>query len=1037
MSDQHLRPTVDPSLIDTPEPAFVKDGDLRFVEMNDAFLKDLGLARDAVLGRTGAEVFGVEEGSEERQLLVLGGNDVITLRHADRDHRFRLRREWSSMGMPLIVGLGEGMSMEAPVVTSSANDLTAIAHHMKTGVLLLGPSLEILAVNDMLYDVWGIERGAFGVGAAFRDFMDAGRQYRRDAMLDDDWYNHICNIENAITLKQIVKRKILLTDRRAVFASGLALSEGRTLLSFDDVSLSGHSVQSIAALEETAATSDRLMRTVIDKLPAAVTVYDRNEMFLFDNLVRRDDLDILDPVMKEGKSLTDAAALLPDVGEHGAITLADGRSFTITDQRLDDGTLIRLWIDIAEARKREVALDRLNMVAQASLKTLRAAIEAMPDGMAVWDRQNRFIVWNSRFLDQFPGADVHPGMSVHDFLFGFARSGTIPGLAGHEEKWAREKTAEWEKGIDDEHIFETHDKRWIKRIDRRAGGGLRVGLRTDITELKEREIELERAKQAAETAERSKSEFLANMSHEIRTPMNGILGMSEILLETELDMRQRKFAGIISSSGSALLTIINDILDFSKIDAGQLTLHSEPFRLSQAIDDVATLLSTRSAEKNIEVIVRIAPGVPDRLIGDAGRIRQIVTNLLGNALKFTERGHVLVDVDGILEEQDAEGRHAVTLTCRIVDTGIGIPADRIDSVFAKFSQVDGSSTRQHEGTGLGLAIATRLIELMGGEIGCESTVGEGSTFWFTVSLPLDGSVRKPKSPPGDLTNAHVLVIDDNAVNRAILLEQLTTWGFQGAAVECGEAGLSALRECRASGKPVDAVILDYHMPKMNGKQVAQAIRRTAGIEKTPIVMLTSIDLDADAPEFRELGIEGYLVKPTRSAVLMKTLVSAIQEPKEHPTVAQQQTEVMQEAEWATLEAAEIAAAGPSVLIADDNHVNRFIMLEILDVLKLRGIVAEDGLAAIEAYRKERPSLVLMDVTMPNMDGHEATRKIREIEGTGQHIPIIGVTAHASENDRIACLEAGMDDYISKPISPKVVLEKIRHWLGEEEAVLSA
>ena len=1053
MTVQPASPAVDLSLIDMPVPAFVKDGDLRFLAVNDAFLESFGLDRDAVLGRTAADLFGVEEAPQERQLLVLGGREAATLRHADHDFRFHLRRERSSSKTPLIVGVGESAPVKAlddapsdippeaptgmPEPASSPDDLMAVAHHMKTGVLLLDSSLRILAINDKLYEVWGIERAALGAGEMFSDFMEAGRRNRRHAMTGDDWRNHVCSIESAIALKKIPKREILLDGGRAVFASGVALSEGRTLLSFDDISLSGHSVQSIAALEETAVTSDRLMRTVIDELPAAVTVYDRNDMFLFDNLARREGLAILDPVMAEGKSLADVASLTSEIDEHGETTLTDGSNFAITDQRLDDGTLIRLWVDIVEARKREAALDRLNAVAQASLKTLRAAIEAMPDGMAVWDRQDRFIVWNARFLDQFPGADVQPGMSVYDFLLGFARTGSVPGLAGHEEEWAREKTADWEGGVDNEHIFETHDGRWIKRIDRRAAEGLRVGMRTDITELKLREIELERAKEAAESAERSKSEFLANMSHEIRTPMNGILGMSEILLDTEMDARQRKFAEIISSSGNALLTIINDILDFSKIDAGQLALHSEPFQLSRAIDDVATLLSTRSAEKNLEVIVRIAPGVPDRLIGDAGRIRQIVTNLMGNAVKFTESGHVLVDIEGKPGEIDGEGRETIALTCRVVDTGIGIPADRIDGVFAKFSQVDGSSTRQHEGTGLGLAIVTRLIDLMGGEIGCESTIGEGSTFWFTVSLPLDGAARKPKAPPTDLTGARVLVIDDNPVNRSILLEQLAAWNFKGIAVECGETGLSVLREGGDVRVPFDAVILDYHMPRINGMQVARAIRQTSGIENTPIVMLTSIDLDADAPEFRELAIEGYLVKPTRSAMLLKTLVAAIQEPKEHPPLIERGTEAAQEADWIATETVGEATADPYVLVADDNQVNRFVMLEILSALNLRSVVAEDGFAAVDAYRKERPCLVLMDVTMPRMDGHEATRKIREIEGAGVHIPIIGVTAHAAESDRIACLEAGMDDYLSKPISPKILLNKIRHWLAIEETSLSA
>ena len=1040
MSEQPSQPEVDPTLLDLPIPVFVKDSDLRFVAVNDAFLESFGFERDAVLGRSAADLFGSEENPKERQLLVLGGREAATLNHAGRDYVFRLRRARSASKAPLIVGQGESVSREAPVPIPSSGDLTAIAHHMKTGVLLLDPDLRILAVNDILYQVWGIEPAAFGVGGTFADFMAAGRGQRRDAMDDADWHDHVCGIENAIVLKQIVKREILLSGGRAVFASGVALSEGRTLLSFDDISLSGHSVQSIAALEYTAATSDRLMRTVLDQLPAAVTVYDRDDNFLFDNLVRRDDLAVLDPAMREGKSLADVTALLSDTDEHGETTLPDGRSYSITDQRLEDGTLIRLWVDIVKARKREVALDRLNAVAQASLKTLRAAIEAMPDGMAVWDRQDRFIVWNGRFMDQFPGVAVHPGMNVHDFLLAFARTGNIPGLAGQEEAWARDKTAEWEQGLDAENIFETHDGRWIKRIDRRAAEGLRVGLRTDITELKQREMELQRSKEAAETAERSKSEFLANMSHEIRTPMNGILGMSEILLDTELDSRQRQFAEIIGTSGNALLTIINDILDFSKIDAGQLALHPEPFQLSRAIDDVATLLSTRSAEKNLEVIVRIAPGVPDRLIGDAGRIRQIVTNLMGNAVKFTEQGHVLVDIDGSSGQPDAEGRETVALTVRVVDTGIGIPEDRIDSVFAKFNQVDGSSTREHEGTGLGLAIATRLVELMGGKIGCDSVVGKGSTFWFTISLPLDGAVRKPKALPNELTGAKVLVIDDNPVNRSILLEQLAAWNFDGTAVEGGQRGLAALLGCMDSGVPFDAVILDYHMPRMNGMQVAKIIRETPGISDTPIVMLTSIDLDADSPAFRELSIDGYLVKPTRSAVLLKTLVASVREPKKRPPLPAQAGEVAQEARWQAVEAEKSPDVGdtqPYILIADDNEVNQFVMMEILDALGLRGVIAVNGIIAVETYRKARPCLVLMDVTMPKMDGHEATRKIREIEGTGPRVPIIGVTAHAADIDRIACLDAGMDDYLSKPISPKVMLEKIRHWLDSEDSALSA
>ena len=316
------------------------------------------------------------------------------------------------------------------------------------------------------------------------------------------------------------------------------------------------------------------------------------------------------------------------------------------------------------------------------------------------------------------------------------------------------------------------------------------------------------------------------MSHEIRTPMNGVLGMAELLAKTELTPRQKTFTDVIVKSGNALLTIINDILDFSKINAGQLTLDPAPFRLAEAVEDVATLVSARVAEKNLELIVRVDPRLPAIVVGDVGRFRQIVTNMLGNAVKFTEKGHVLIDVSGEVADD------MVQLKVRVEDTGIGIPADKLQSVFEKFAQVDGSSTRRHEGTGLGLAIAARLVDLMGGKIGIESEVGRGSVFWFTVPMPVHEARRRRRVVPVDVTGARVLVIDDNQVNREILLEQLRSWGFDCAAAESGRHRPGLPRPRRASSAPaVDCVILDYQMPGMNGADVAKAMcadARTVG-----------------------------------------------------------------------------------------------------------------------------------------------------------------------------------------------------------------
>jgi len=1099
MTDATPPTTPDTLLADMPHPAFAKDDDFRFVAVNEAFLTVFGLERAAVIGRTAGDVLGVQDVREEHAVLVFGTPDAATVRHGGREYRFRLRREGSLSGDVLVVGTMDAAGLRsatadpvpAPAPPQTAppfaqsgppdpserrtDDLSRIAHHMAVGTVLLDRDLTALAVNDALYRVWGFDPSGFGAGDPFEAFLEAGRGNRLDSLADDAWAAHVAGIRNDILHCTIPKRDIPMRDGRTISASGVALSEGRALLTFSDVSLREHSVESVAALKHTAEASERLMRNVLDNLSAAVVVYDRDNNFVLDNKTRHTLIPRYDDVMMPGKTLADFVDFIHDhrkvvVSEEPELDaihdtdpqtwkarrlqqydapsrtierrVRDDLWLEIEDRRLEDGTLVRMMMNVAELKHRQVALDKVNTLAQTSLRTLRAAIEAMPDGMAIWDHKDRFIVWNRRFMDQFPGIQARPGIRVQDMLLEFARTGVVPDARGREEEWTLEKYTEWQAGLDDEHVFETHDGRWIKRIDRRTPEGMRVGLRTDVTDLKRREIEMQKAKDTAETAERSKSEFLANMSHEIRTPMNGILGMAEILARTELDERQQKFAGIIVTSGNALLTIINDILDFSKIDAGQLSLHPEPFRLSRAIDDVATLLATRSAEKDLEVIVRIAPDVPDRLIGDAGRLRQIVTNLMGNAVKFTETGHVLIDVETTPGARDAEGRETVALNCRVIDTGIGISPDRVDEVFKKFSQVDTSSTRKHEGTGLGLAISMRLVELMGGEIGCESTVGEGSTFWFTVPLPVDTMGRRQKAPPADLTGARILVIDDNAVNRAILLEQLDAWGFEGVAVESGEEGLSALREGHGAGRPFRAVVLDFQMPDTNGTQVAASIREDADLGDTPIVMLTSIDLDVGAPAFRALRIDGYLVKPARSAMLLRAIVSAIRDRASARPGAEEGDEDVQDADWALRTLAEPEGQGErqdecaaDVLVVDDNRVNRFIVCEVLATLGLSTVMADSGIAAIEAYGANRPRLVVMDVTMPRMDGHEATRRIRDIEaGTGgPRVPIIGATAHAADEDRRACIDAGMDDYISKPISPGDLREKVRLWLSGEGA----
>jgi PAS domain S-box-containing protein len=800
-----------------------------------------------------------------------------------------------------------------------------------------------------------------------------------------------------------------------------------------------------AGVEEALSKERAILRSLIDNVPNFLYVKDTQAKFVVtnlhcalqlgfkttDELLGKSDFDIYPEhlaagyyeddqnVIRTGQPLLNCEEMVIDHWGNASHILSTKLPIRDKDGRITG--LAGVGIDITERKRADAEL-------RASRELFMLLLDSIPEGIYGIDVDGNCTFCNPscvRLLG-YEGTAELLGKDMHSLMHHTRADGTHNPMAECHiyEAFRRGQGTH----IDDEVLWRRDGtsfpaEYWSYPMHRDGNVIGTVVTFVDITQRRRAELVLREAHEAAEAANRAKSEFLANMSHEIRTPMNGIIGMTELALDTELNHEQRGYLNLVKSSSESLLVLLNDILDFSKIEAGKLDMEVIEFSLRDCMDDAMKVVSMRAHEKGLELACHILPDLPDALRGDPTRLRQIVTNLIGNAIKFTSRGEVVM-----LIETEHESGDQTTLHFSVRDTGLGIPVEKQATIFEAFTQADNSTTRKYGGTGLGLSICLRLVEKMDGRIWLESEPGLGSTFHFTARFELQEAVNVKRASIGleSLRGVSALIVDDNATNRHILKEMLAGWKMKTAEADGGRSALALLTEACAEGTPFSLVLLDAQMPELDGFQVAKQMQQHPELSSSVAVMLTSAGFRGDAARCRELGIQAYLPKPVKHSDLLQAIKTVLK--RGGDTNSARPINLLPEPEKSalvTVHSLRESRKHLNILLAEDNRVNQVLAVRLLQKRGHTVVLVETGKAALEASQNGSFDLILMDVQMPEMDGLEAATCIREREKTsGKHTPILAMTAHAMVGDRERCLEAGMDAYISKPLSVKELFQTI-------------